>query len=93
MTLYIVRRVLWFVPVLLAVSLITFALMHMVPGGPWDEEGRTLAPSVIENLNRRYGLDLPYWQQYLKFSEVGSTIYFDEGNGAPVLRSSSSDPD
>lgn len=67
MTLYIVRRVLWFVPVLLAVSLITFALMHMVPGGPWDEEGRTLAPSVIENLNRRYGLDLPYWQQYLKF--------------------------
>ena len=33
------------------------------------------------------------WQQYLKFSEVGSTIYFDEGNGAPVLRSSSADQD
>lgn len=77
MTLYIVRRVLWFVPVLLAVSLITFALMHMVPGGPWDGDGRTLAPSVIENLNRRYGLDLPYWQQYLKF--LGGAIQGDLG--------------
>lgn len=76
MTLYILRRVLWFVPVLLAVSLITFILMHLVPGGPWDDE-KTLPPSVIENLNRRYGLDLPYWQQYLKF--LGGALQGDLG--------------
>ena len=34
MVLYVVRRLLWLIPVLLAVSLLTFALMHMVPGGP-----------------------------------------------------------
>lgn len=63
---FVVRRLLWLVPVLLSVSLITFALMHLVPGGPWDAE-KTLPPAVVENLNRRYGLDLPYWQQYLNF--------------------------
>lgn len=63
---FVVRRLLWLIPVLLSVSLITFALMHLVPGGPWDEE-KALPPAVVENLNRRYGLDLPYWQQYLNF--------------------------
>ena len=33
---YIVRRLLWIIPVLFAVSIITFILMHAVPGGPWD---------------------------------------------------------
>ena len=35
---YIVRRVLWIIPVLFFVSVITFALMHTVPGGPWARE-------------------------------------------------------
>ena len=38
MTRYIVRRILWLVPVLLFVSLITFTLMHLTPGGPWDKD-------------------------------------------------------
>jgi oligopeptide transport system permease protein len=63
---YLVRRILWIGPVLLAISLITFVLMHNVPGGPWDTEKR-LAPAVVENLNRRYNLDKPAWQQYLLF--------------------------
>ncbi len=40
--------------------------MHAVPGGPWDRE-KALAPAVVENLNRRYGVDLPIWMQYLRF--------------------------
>jgi len=76
LTLYLAQRLLWFFPVLLAVSLITFMLMHLVPGGPWDDE-RTLPPAVIENLNRRYGLDLPYWQQYLQF--LGGALRGDLG--------------
>jgi len=63
---FIIRRLLWLGPVLLAVTFITFVLMHLVPGGPWDAE-KALPPAVVENLNRRYGLDLPYWQQYVKF--------------------------
>ncbi len=73
---YIIRRVLWIIPVLLFISLITFALMHSVPGGPWDREKR-LAPTVVENLNKRYGLDKPLPQQYVDF--VGNALHGDLG--------------
>ena len=43
MTRYILRRVLWIIPVLLFVSMITFTLMHITPGGPWDKE-KAVAP-------------------------------------------------
>lgn len=73
---YIARRLLALFPVLFAVSLITFVLMHQVPGGPWDG-GKTLPPAVVENLNRRYGLDQPVWQQYLSF--LGAAVQGDLG--------------
>jgi oligopeptide transport system permease protein len=63
---YLGRRLLWLLPTLLLVSLVTFWLMHLVPGGPWDGE-KTLPPAVVDNLNRRYGLDRPLWEQYLGF--------------------------
>ena len=63
---FAIRRVLSLIPVLLAVSAVTFFLMHLVPGGPWDGE-KTLPPAVVDNLNRRYGLDQPVWRQYLQF--------------------------
>ena len=64
MTRFIVRRVLWLVPVLLFVSLITFTLMHLTPGGPWDKD-KPVSAQVVANLNARYNLDKPAWQQYL----------------------------
>jgi oligopeptide transport system permease protein len=67
MAAYIVRRILWLLPVLFFISLITFSLMHLVPGGPWDSE-RQLPPQVVENLNRKYGLDKPVWRQYIDYA-------------------------
>lgn len=61
---YIARRLLWIIPVLFAVSIITFTLMHSVPGGPWDREKR-LPPATIERLNAKYGLDQPVPLQYI----------------------------
>ena len=66
MAAYTVRRVLWIVPVMLGIATITFTLMHLVPGGPWDQD-KPLPPQVVENLNRRYGLDDPLWKQYGSF--------------------------
>jgi oligopeptide transport system permease protein len=37
---YLLRRILWIIPVLFTVSVLTFILMHSVPGGPWDREKR-----------------------------------------------------
>ncbi len=60
---YILRRLLWTALVLFVVAFITFVLMHAVPGGPWSRD-KQLAPQVIENLNKRYGLDKPYFVQF-----------------------------
>lgn len=60
---YILRRVLWVIPLLLGVSLITFLLMHAVPGGPFSRE-KQLPPRVVENINAKYHLDDPIWKQY-----------------------------
>ena len=63
---YIIRRLLWLVGVLFVVSLITFGLMHAIPGGPFDRE-KTLPPEIIANLNARYHLDEPLPMQYLRY--------------------------
>lgn len=63
MTGYLIRRVLWLIPVLFCVATITFFLMHNVPGGPWDQE-RPFPPAVQANLNHKYNLDKPILQQY-----------------------------
>ena len=63
MAAYVFQRLLWTVPVLLAVAAITFVLMHAVPGGPWDRTKR-LPPEALENVNHAYGLDRPLWEQF-----------------------------
>ncbi|HEY7700841.1 MAG TPA: ABC transporter permease [Candidatus Limnocylindrales bacterium] len=64
---YLTRRILWIVPVLFAVSVITFVLMHSVPGGPWDREKR-LPAAVVTRLNAEYGLDQPLHIQYINWA-------------------------
>ena len=66
MTAYFLRRLLWLVPVLLFVAAVTFALMHSVPGGPWDRE-KPLPPQAVEQLNRKYGLDRPLGEQFGRY--------------------------
>ncbi len=58
--LYIARRILWLVPVLFFVITITFVLMHLAPGSPWDKEGKQLSAAVVRNLNAKYGLNEPF---------------------------------
>jgi oligopeptide transport system permease protein len=64
---YLIRRILWIIPVLFAVSVITFTLMHAVPGGPWDREKR-LPAAVQARLNAEYGLDQPLVIQYVRWA-------------------------
>jgi ABC-type dipeptide/oligopeptide/nickel transport system permease component len=63
MTQYIIRRMLWNAVVLFVISMITFTLMHAVPGGPFDRE-KALPQEIIDNLNKRYHLDEPLYKQY-----------------------------
>ncbi len=64
---YVVRRILWIIPVLFVVSVLAFTLMHLVPGGPWDREKR-LPAAVVARLNAEYGLDQPLVVQYISWA-------------------------
>ena len=88
---YGIRRVLWIIPVMLGIATITFLLMHFVPGGPWDSN-KPLAPQVVENLNARYGLDEPLWQQYARFlynavrGDLGVSYTYQDRGVSEVIR-------
>jgi len=60
---YIIRRLLNMIVVILVVSVITFLLMHAVPGGPFTRE-KSLPEETIRILNERYHLDDPLHVQY-----------------------------
>lgn len=70
MATYLFRRLLWLVPVLLTVSAITFTLMHMAPGGPWDRDpsARQVDARTQELLNEYYGLNKPLWRQFIAYT-------------------------
>jgi len=74
---YILARLLGLIPVLLILSIITFTLMHEVPGGPWKYGQRPFSDEQIAALKARYGLDKPLWQQYLTW--LSGVIKLDFG--------------
>jgi ABC-type dipeptide/oligopeptide/nickel transport system permease component len=77
MSRYIIRRLLFMIPVLLFISIITFAMAHAVPGGPFSRE-KPLPPEVLANLEKFYHLDQPVWKQYIDY--IGGIITrFDFG--------------
>jgi len=59
------------VAVIIVVSLITFLLMHAVPGGPFTRE-KALPEETLKVLNERYHLDDPMWKQYIDY--LGNTM-------------------
>ncbi|MDQ6682115.1 MAG: ABC transporter permease [Chloroflexota bacterium] len=85
---YIIRRVLWIIPVLFVVSVITFGLMHSAPGGPWSRE-KKLPDATVAALNAKYGLDDPIPIQYLKW--VGGLLHGDLGPSYKYLDRSVND--
>lgn len=86
---YIVKRLLQAVPLLIGVSIIGFAMMHLAPGGPLAIY--TLNPTItaqdIERIKHIFGLDQPLYIQYLKWAagmftgNWGNTFF----GGRPVL--------
>jgi peptide/nickel transport system permease protein len=86
---FIVKRILQAIPLLIGVSVIGFAMMHLAPGGPLAVY--TLNPTItaqdIERIKQVFGLDQPVYIQYLKWA--GGMFTGNWGNtffgGRPVL--------
>lgn len=77
MTRYILARLASLLFVIWVVSVITFSLMHVVPGGPFDETNQRLPPAAKANILKKYGLDQPIWKQYLNY--MWNVLHFDFG--------------
>jgi oligopeptide transport system permease protein len=67
------------------VATLTFVLLRLAPGGPFDSE-RKLPPEVIANLEAKYHLDEPILQQYIRYlvgivrADLGPSYkYLDRG--------------
>jgi oligopeptide transport system permease protein len=75
---YLIRRLLFFIPVLLGVYTLVFFLMHATPGGPWDRSEKPLTQAAVDRLNEKYKLDRPLHEQYVDYL-WGVVTRFDFG--------------
>jgi peptide/nickel transport system permease protein len=75
MSRFLVRRILQSVPVFVAITIISFALIHAVPGGPTArlELDMDIKPEDIARIKANMGLDKPVWMQYLIWVGVART--------------------
>ena len=63
---FVLRRLAAGIVVLWVVATVTFALLRLLPGGPFDKE-RALPPEIVRNLERRYALDGSLLEQYARY--------------------------
>jgi len=65
---YVVRRLIQAIPIIVGISIITFFIVYLAPGDPFDRfRSNKVSPEVIENLRRVYGLDQPLPVQFWKW--------------------------
>ena len=76
MTGYVVRRLITLPIVLFLILAINFAVMRIVPGGPYQTEGRPMSPEIKANFQAKYHLDEPSWQQFARYM-IGDRIFGD----------------
>ncbi len=74
---YIFGRLIGLVFVLFAVTAIAFALMHQVPGGPFDETNNRMPEATRQAIAKKYGLDKPLPEQYARY--VWAVMHGDLG--------------
>jgi peptide/nickel transport system permease protein len=82
---YIIKRLLWLIPVLIGVSLILFVIMEMVPGDPASIMlGTNITPEAVEALNEKFGFNEPFYVRYFLMlknfitGELDSIYYNDQ---------------
>lgn len=77
MFIYLVRRILIAIPTFLGITLVTFLIINMAPGGPIEQKlqkirmsgggggsSATISQDIIDNLNKQYGFDKPVYERY-----------------------------
>ncbi|MGA2181132.1 MAG: ABC transporter permease [Verrucomicrobiota bacterium] len=74
---YFLKRIIFAIPLLLVISALAFALVHLAPGGPFDRERAPASPEIERALKAKYHLDEPVWKQYFRY--LGDLAHGDFG--------------
>jgi oligopeptide transport system permease protein len=74
---YFVRRLIFLIPTLLIISFLSFALVRVAPGSPFDKERKPASPEIERALKAKYHLNEPLWKQYLRY--LGDLAHGDFG--------------
>jgi oligopeptide transport system permease protein len=77
MTTFIIRRIVWTIPVILLVILMTFLLMRQIGGNPFRHTEKNVPEAIQKNLERKFHLDRPWYVQYAYY--VKNVATFDLG--------------
>ncbi|MDI6823651.1 MAG: ABC transporter permease [Bacillota bacterium] len=65
---FILRRLVWIPPLLLAVATCVFGILYLTPGDPaWIIAGENSDPTTVEMIRKQYGFDQPLPIQYVRF--------------------------
>ncbi len=81
MIIYIFKRLIMMIPVLIGITIISFLIIHLAPGKPTDiltELNPKMTPEARQRLEEYYGLDKPIYVQYLMW--LKRVIKLDFGN-------------
>lgn len=85
---YILKRLLLAVPTLVVASMVIFLLIHIAPGGPVRVMLGPMQDEVlVAKLRHQLGLDLPLYQQYLRWA--GKALHGDLGISVTIQRGAS----
>jgi ABC-type dipeptide/oligopeptide/nickel transport system permease component len=93
MTKFILRRLLWTIPVLLLVILFTFLMMRQIKGNPFRKTERAVPASIQANLDRKFHLDQPWYVQYAEYvkgvftADLGPSLVLRNQNVNDIVRS------
>jgi ABC-type dipeptide/oligopeptide/nickel transport system permease component len=93
MTKFVIRRVLWTIPVLLLVILFTFLMMKQIKGNPFRKTERAVPAAIQANLNRKFHLDDPWYVQYANYvkgvftADLGPSLVLRNQNVNDIVRS------
>jgi peptide/nickel transport system permease protein len=78
MLLYVAKRLGQAMFILIGITLVTYVLLYLVPADPVRQiAGRSATAETVESIRRQLGLDLPLWQQYLRY--LGNLLQGDLG--------------
>ena len=90
MTNFLIRRIIGLVPLLIGISVVSFAMMFIAPGGPTSvflASSHPMSPVEIANIRHNLGLDKPWYVQYFLwlFNMLHGDFGYSFTDGRPVL--------